>query len=242
MIAEDFPGTLDELARSGFQSIELCSPVAYATLGFGGLAKYTGAELRRIITDAGLTCESAHFHMREFRDDHDAALAWAHDAGITHIVAATLAGPATPTMDDVKRAAEEYNAIAARTARSGLQQGLHNEGFELSTVDGERTYDVLLRLLDPALVTFQFQISAIGSGFDAVDYFTRHPGRFTSMHVQGWNAEAKTHAIVGEDSLDWPRIFAAAKTGGVKNYFVEMSLDLMRASVPYLHMFASKTS
>lgn len=234
MIAEDFPGTLRQLADAGYQSIELCSPVAYATLGFGGLAKYSGAELRGVIADAGLACDSCHFHMREMRDDHDAALTWAHDTGIRHIVVATLAGPQTPTIDDVKRAAEEYNAIAARTASAGLQQGLHNEGFELSMVDGRRTYDVLLELLDPALVKLQFQISAIGRGFDAADYFTRYPGRFNSMHVQGWNADTKTHAVVGQDSLDWRRIFTAAKLGGVENYFVEMNLDLMKASVPYL--------
>jgi hypothetical protein len=34
--------------------------------------------------------------------------------------------------------------------------------------------------------------------------------------------------------LDWKKLFTAAKTGGVKNYFVEMDLPKMRASVPYL--------
>ena len=52
-------------------------------------------------------------------------------------------GPKSPTMDDVKRAAEEYNKIAAQAAAAGIQQGLHNEDFELSKVDGKRTYDVL---------------------------------------------------------------------------------------------------
>jgi hypothetical protein len=54
------------------------------------------------------------------------------------------------------------------------------------------------------------------------------------MHVQGWQAETQKIAPVGQDSLDWKKIFGAAKTGGIKNYFVEMSLDMMRASVPYL--------
>ena len=39
-IAKDFPGTLKQLSDAGFQMIELCSPVGYADLGFGGLAKY----------------------------------------------------------------------------------------------------------------------------------------------------------------------------------------------------------
>ena len=39
---------------------------------------------------------------------------------------------------------------------------------------------------------------------------------------------------VGKDSLDWSKIFAAAKTGGVKNYFVEQNWDLTVQSVAYL--------
>jgi hypothetical protein len=39
---------------------------------------------------------------------------------------------------------------------------------------------------------------------------------------------------VGKDSLDWSRIFAAAKTGGVKNYFIEQNWDLTVQSVAYL--------
>ena len=39
---------------------------------------------------------------------------------------------------------------------------------------------------------------------------------------------------VGQNTLDWKKIFTAAKTTGIKNYFVEMNLDLMKASVPYL--------
>src|SRR4051795_10058588 len=58
MIAKDFPGTIKTLAQAGFQSIELCSPVGYADEGFGGLAKYKGSELKKIISDAGLTCVS----------------------------------------------------------------------------------------------------------------------------------------------------------------------------------------
>jgi sugar phosphate isomerase/epimerase len=39
---------------------------------------------------------------------------------------------------------------------------------------------------------------------------------------------------VGQGTLDWKKIFTAAKTGRIKNYFVEMNLDLMKASVPFL--------
>ena len=122
--------------------------------------------------------------MRELRETQDKSIAWAKDIGITQMITATLGAGNTPTMDDVKKAADEYNKIAAVAAKAGIQQGLHNEGFELSEVDGKRTYDILFDLLDPKLVKFQFQMSTIGRGFVGADYFTKYPGRFISMHLQ----------------------------------------------------------
>lgn len=233
-IAKDFPGTIKELAAAGFHNIELCSPVGYDDSGFGGLAKYKGSELRKMLNDWGVTCISSHFGMEELRKDQPARIAWAQDLGLTQMLVASLGGPEHPTMEDVKRAADEYNKMGEKAAAAGIQQGLHNEGFETSSVDGQRTYDLLFGLLDPKLVKFQFQVSTISEGFDAAEYFNKYPGRFISMHVQGWSAKTKKIVPVGQGTLDWKKIFTAAKTGGVKNYFVEMNFDMMKASVPYL--------
>jgi sugar phosphate isomerase/epimerase len=177
---------------------------------------------------------SSHFGITELRENQERAIEWAKEVGLTQMLVPSLDGPKKPAMDDVKRAADEYNKMAEQAANAGIQQGLHNEGFELSMVDGKRTYDILLGLLDPKLVKFQFQVSTISQGYDAAEYFTKYPGRFISMHVQGWSAPTKKIMPVGQDTLDWSRIFTAAKTGGIKNYFVEMNLDMMKASVPYL--------
>lgn len=233
-IAKDFPGTLKMLHDAGFQNIEMCSPVGYDDSGFGGLTKYKGSELRKIINDQGLVCESSHFGMDELRKNQEERIAWARDLGLRQMLVASLGGPKNPTMDDVKRAADEYNKMGEKAATAGIRQGLHNENFETSFVDGKRTYDILIGLLDAKFVNFQFQVSTIVDGFDAAEYFNKYPGRFFSMHVQGWNAATKKIAPVGQDSLDWKKIFTAAKTGGVKNYFVEMNLDFMKVSVPYL--------
>jgi sugar phosphate isomerase/epimerase len=222
------------LDETGFQTIELCSAVGYADSGFAGLAIYTPAELTKIFDDLNLKCFSSHFDIDELRKDLPGRIAWAKDLGLTQMIVPTLNGPRTPSMDDVKRLADEYNKIGEQTAKTGIQLGLHNEEFEMTTVDGKRTYDILLELLDPKLVKFQFQVSTVSRGFDAAEYFTKYPGRFFSMHVQGWSAKTREITAVGQGTLDWKRIFTAAKTGGLQNYFVEMKLELMKASVPYL--------
>jgi sugar phosphate isomerase/epimerase len=55
------------------------------------------------------------------------------------------------------------------------------------------------------------------------------------MHLADWSPEKKKQVPLGQGIVDWKKTFAAAKIGGVKNYFVEMDPELMKASVPYLH-------
>jgi sugar phosphate isomerase/epimerase len=247
---KDFPAFVKKMAEIGVTRLELCSPIGYGK-EFASLAN--GSEVRKILADHGMKAESSHFSMAELRKSQDKSIKWARDVGITQMITATLGGPANPTLDDVKRAAEEYNKIADVAAQAGMQQGLHNEGFELSMVDGKRTYDLLLDLLDPTLVKFQFQMSTITAGFVAADYFLKYPGRFYSMHLQdidmnapvpapspkkgtrkGRGGARRPQVAVGQGSIDWVKTFSAAKTGGVKNYFVEQTWELTQQSVAYL--------
>jgi len=239
----NFAGMLAALKAIGVESIELCSPLDYDD--FKSLSD--GKQVRKVIADHGMACESAHFGMDELRTRQSQAIAWAHDVGITQMVTATLDAGDKPTLDDVKRAADEYNKIAAAAAREGIQQGLHNEGFEVSQVDGKRTYDLLFELLDPKLVKFQFQMSTIGWGFVAADYFKKYPGRFNSMHVQDVDLKGKpssedseegtghgAQVPVGKGSIDWVKTFEAAKVGGVKSYYVEQNMAFTKESVAFL--------
>jgi sugar phosphate isomerase/epimerase len=234
----NFAGLAKTLADIGVQTVEMCSPFSYEE--FASLSD--GKQVRKVLADHGLSCESCHFGMEDFRERHQQCIAWAKDVGITQMLTATLAAGEHPTMDVVKKAADEYNGIAAVTAKAGLQQGLHNEGFELSEVDGRRTYDVLFELLDPKLVKFQFQMSTIAQGFVAADYFTKYPGRFISMHLQDVDLKGApsgargrvTQVPLGKGSIDWTKTFQAAKVGGVKNYFVEQNMELTKESVAYL--------
>jgi sugar phosphate isomerase/epimerase len=251
-----FADLLKQMKDIGIERIELCSAI-----GYNEFAKLADAkETKKIISDHGLKCESAHFSMRELRESQQKSIDWAKEIGMKQMITASLGGPVkdgTTTMDAVKKAADEYNKIGEVAAKAGIQQGLHNEGFELSTVDGKRTYDTLFELLDPKLVKFQFQMSTITSGLVGADYFTKYPGRFISMHVQDVDMNApvppppppdpnapagrgrggrggRPQKPVGQGTIDWVKTFKAAKVGGVKNYFVEQSWDLTKESVAFL--------
>jgi sugar phosphate isomerase/epimerase len=234
---KDFPAFAKMIAGIGVTRLELCSPIGYGA-EFSSLAN--AKEVKKIMADHGLKSESSHFSLDELRHSQQKSIAWAKEIGIKQMITASLGdgnGGDHPTLDQVKKAADEYNQIAAVAAKAGMQQGLHNEGFEISMVDGKRTYDLLFDLLDPKLVKFQFQMSTITAGLVAADYFTRYPGRFYSMHLQDvdMNHEGRHPQVaLGQGSIDWVKTFKAAKVGGVKNYFVEQTWDLAQQSVAFL--------
>jgi sugar phosphate isomerase/epimerase len=249
---KDFPAFVEMVAGIGVTRLELCSPIGYGQ-EFASLSN--PKEVRKILADHGLKAESSHFTMGELRKTQEKSIGWAKEIGITQMITASLGdgnGGSNPTLDQVKKAADEYNSIAAVAAMARMEQGLHNEGFEISMVDGRRTYDLLLEWLDPKLVKFQFQMSTITAGFVAAEYFQKYPGRFYSMHLQDVDMKAKPaaaapegganprregrypQAALGQGSIDWVKTFSAAKAGGVRNYFVEQNWELTQKSVAYL--------
>jgi sugar phosphate isomerase/epimerase len=270
IVKGDFVGLLKDMKGIGIEVIELCNP-AYKE--FSSLAD--GKQTRKILDDNGMKCLSAHFTMDSLRKTQGQQIEWAQALGMTMMSTATLSARVTngmTTLEEVKRAADEYNKIAAGAKKAGLQQILHNEGFENSRLeDGRLTYPVLMEHLDPDLVKMQFQMSSMRTIGDPIMYFMNHPGRFASAHLQGVDTtqgmatsragfpavkptpeEAAAAAAggrgrggrggggggnalaVGEDSVDWVKVFAAAKVGGLKNYFVEQGWDVTVKSVAFL--------
>jgi sugar phosphate isomerase/epimerase len=232
-LAKDFEGTLHELAGIGYRTIEMCSPPSYAE--FRPLASLTAAQMHHTIEAAGLRCESCHYQFRELKENLDERIAFAKELGLKQMVLSTFGLPATATMADWKQAAGDLNRIGERTRKAGIQLGFHNHNFEFKELDGVLIYDELMRQFDAKLVKMQFQVAVISLGFEAATYLKKYPGRFLSLHLADYSAADKTAVPVGSGVVDWKKLFAAAKTAGVQNYFVEMNLREMKLSYDYLH-------
>jgi sugar phosphate isomerase/epimerase len=213
----------------------MCSPPGYEKSGFGSLVNMKAAEMRKIIRGAGLSCESSHYQFRELKENLDERIAFAKEIGMKQMILSSFGLRKDATMADWTRAAEELNKIGEKTLKAGLQAGFHNHNGEFQQIDGVLIYDQLMRTFDPKLVKMQFQVAVISIGFEAAPIFEKYPGRFVSLHLADWSPADKKMVPVGSGAVDWKKLFAAAKKGGVKNYYVEMNMEEMRASCPYLH-------
>jgi sugar phosphate isomerase/epimerase len=233
MVSKDFAGTMKLMAGMGYQYTEMCYPKGYAGAGFAPLVDIKAADLRKMIEDAGMKCPSCHFGMGNLKNNFGDCMEFAHGLGMTQIVTPGLDSPGK-TIDDFKQACGDLNKIAAQVKAEGMATGLHNHEGEFKMLEGQLIYDAILSALDGDLVKMQFQTEVIKLGYKGSDYFNKYPGRFISAHLSDWTVDKK-QVPIGQGIIDWKEFFAAAKTGGVKNFFVEMNFETYKDSAAYIH-------
>ena len=234
MLVKDFAGTLKMMSAMGYQTVEMCSPSGYISSGFEPLVKMKGSEMKKVFTDLNMKCESCHFTFGEMRSNLDERISFAKDLGLKHMVASSFWLNEKATLDDYKKSCDELNKMGEKIKAAGMQAGFHNHEMEFHKLDGELIYDAMMARLDPSLVKMQFQTEVINLGYKAADYFRKYPGRFISAHMSDWTADKK-QAPIGKGVIDWAEFFAAAKTGGVQNYYVEMDYNTYKDSSDFLH-------
>jgi sugar phosphate isomerase/epimerase len=235
MLVKDFPGTLKMMAGLGYQSLEMCSPPGYESSGFGPLMKMKAKEMKQIVTDAGLICESSHYGFDELRNHLDERISFALDSGQKQMILSSFGIPEKAPLSDWLKAADELNKIGEKTKKAGILTGYHNHHMEFATIDGTLIYDALMKELAPEFVKMQFQVAVISIGYKASTYFNKYPGRFISAHLADWSSVDKKEAPIGQGIVDWKEFFSTINTGGVKNIFVEMGMATFKESAAYLH-------
>jgi hypothetical protein len=172
--------------------------------------------------------------MKELREAQGKSIAWAADVGITQMITATLGAGNSPSMEDVKRAADEYNRIAAVAGQGGPAAGSAQRG--LRDLDRRRQADLRHPVRPARPGAGQISVPDVDD--------QRRLRRRRILHEvsrpvlldapAGLERRYETIVPVGKGSIDWKKVFAAARTAGVKNYFVEQNMDVTKESVAFL--------
>jgi sugar phosphate isomerase/epimerase len=233
-LAKDFPGTLKMMAGLGYQALEMCSLPGYEGAGFGPLMKLKPKEMKQIINDAGMTCDSSHYGFGELREHLDERIEFALESGQSQMVLSSFWLPEGAILDDWLKVCDELNVIGEKTKKAGLPMAYHNHHMEFAKIGDTLIYDALMGRLDPEFVRMQFQVAVISIGYKASDYFNKYPGRFLSAHLADWSKASDKQVPLGQGEVDWNEFFDNIKKAGIKNIYVEMEPEFFEASAKYL--------
>lgn len=111
LMAVDVEATLTLVAEVGYRCVE-----------FAGYFAHKPKELRRILDDSGLTAPSAHVREKDLLGNIDAVVESVQILGHEYLVLRGLTQGDGKTLDDFRRAAEQFNRwgeVCWRVARHG---------------------------------------------------------------------------------------------------------------------------
>lgn len=236
-------GTLAQVAKAGFKQVE--------TYGYSINDKFWGLtpnELKALLSANGLTAPSGHYGLGSFlfdgnTDEVKAAIDAAKTLGSSYVTVPYLVDSIRQNADDYKKIAAKINIAAELAAKAGLRVAYHNHDFEFEKHGGVTGYDILLKETDKKLVDFELDLYwAVRAGLDPLQLFKENPGRFTMWHVKDMDkANHDLNAVIGQGTIDFKRIFKAAKLSGMKYFFVEHEsnyipnpIDSVRLSCAYI--------
>jgi len=240
LLEKDAPGTIRQLSAIGYKDVEIYS-----------LYGKTPAEFSRILKDSGITASSGHYLLPAVKSEWNKRIEDAKTLGLRYMVIAILPPEERKSLDDYKKLAELFNKAGEATQKAGIQFCYHNHNFEFQKFGDVMPYDYLLQTVDPKLVAFEMDCFWVThAGQDPVAYFKKYPGRFPLLHIkdmkdkpaptQELDAKMGLFAPVGSGSIDWKRIFSAAKLGGMEHFYVEQDyceippLEAIKMSYQYL--------
>lgn len=245
-LAKDYEGTMRQLKAIGIRRVQ-------ANLTMSGKSS---AEQRKLYDAMGFTWESIHAGGDALRGNLQATVDEARGVGIKNITCSFPLYPvdraqimASPTLDDWKRNVDTFNRAGEACRKAGMTFSYHNHNLEFRKIGDVVPYDMLLKDTDPALVSMEMDIGwVIAGGADPVEYLTRHPTRYASLHIKdlknvgipNYNMKM-TSAIIGQGIVDWKKIRAAVRKTKVQRAFLELEepydpspLGMVKASFEYL--------
>jgi len=170
-LAENFPGTIAALAKIGLTRVEPFGMVDFAD------------QLKAALTDNGLAAPTSHQSLVDV--ELGRVLDIAADLGV-----GTVIHPFTPPADwttkgDVEQVARVLNQAAERAAGYGIRIGYHNHDWELRLeLDGQTSLEVLLSLVDPAVVLEVDTYWAAVGGQDVPALLGRLGDRVVALHLK----------------------------------------------------------
>ncbi|SPE43202.1 Xylose isomerase domain protein TIM barrel [Candidatus Sulfopaludibacter sp. SbA3] len=215
-LAKDLPGTLQAVAKMGYEVVEFFAPY------FSWTPDYA-RQVRKIMDDSGIRCNSTHNGPPSFTvDGLKKAQELNQILGAKFIVMASAG--TVKVLDGWHRVAETLSAASETLRPLGMRAGYHNHQLEFTPMEGKRPIEVIAANT-PRDFMLQFDVgTCVEVGSNPVSWIEANPGRINSLHLKDWApGEGKGYRVLfGEGDVPWKAVLAAAeKVGGVEYYLIE---------------------
>jgi sugar phosphate isomerase/epimerase len=225
------------LSQDGYKQIESFEG------GKGMFWGMTNTDFKKYMDDLGMTIISSHCDInKDFEKKANDAAA----IGMKYLLSPYIA--VQKTVDDYKKIADQFNKCGDICKKAGIRFGYHNHDHDFNKVDSQIALDIYLQNTDPSLMDYEMDIYwVVTAGQDPEAWLTKYKNRFRLCHIKDRiknTTEKDASCILGEGSIDYPKIVKTAKANGMQYYIVEQErydktteMDSAKADAEYLKRF-----
>ncbi len=224
--------TLDTIQDMGFTMIE------------GGGGEMVAREYKKLCDARGLSIPSTGGDYNQLLKDPGPTIERAKIYGSKYVVVFWIPHDNNElTLENAKKAAEDFNSIGKKLNEHGLTLAYHTHGYEFQSYNGGTLMDYLIKNTDPEYVAYEMDIFWVQfGGGDPVALLKKYPERWKLMHVKDMKPGIKKdltgltdpeHDVaLGTGQIDIEEVIRTALDVGVEYFFIEDESSRIQQQLP----------
>ena len=202
-VAADFSGTMAEVARMGYEGVELIA-----------LGSLSAADADKALRAAGLKVSGMHVLLDPLRASVPQVVEQALTLGCKNVICPWFPPALLQTSSAFVALGEELNVIGAKLRAFGIGFHYHHHDFEIRTVDGRRGIDWILDACEPRNVSCETDVYWLQKGgLDPVRFLIDQGKRVKLVHL-------KDEFELGTGPVNFDAVFQTLDTIGAAEWLI----------------------
>jgi len=200
-------------------------------------------DFKKMLTERGIKMTSIGLDYGAITKNPEDAVKQAKFWGVKYVMVAWIPHGSTFTIDDAKKAVDDFDRVGKVLHDNGITLCYHAHGYEFGPYEGGTLFDYLAKNTNPQYLSFEMDIMwAFHGGADPAKLLYKYKSRWKLMHLKdirkgiandltGGTSQLNDVAL-GTGQLNIPEILKAAKAVGIKHYYIEDESPNHAAQIP----------
>lgn len=200
-------------------------------------------EFKRLLSERNISMPSLGADYGMITKDPDSFVKLAKFFGSNYVMVAWIPHGKTFTIDDAKKAVDDFNRVGKILKDNGITLCYHDHGYEFGLYEDGTLFDYIVKNTDPQYVSFEMDLMwTFHGGADPAKLLYKYKTRWKLMHLKdirkGINndltggTDTRNDVALGTGQINIPEALKAAKAIGIQHYFIEDESGNHAAQIP----------
>ena len=219
--ASGIPVVLDSIKALGITEMEGPNPKGISPEDF-----------KKLLSERGITMPSIGVDYARINKDPNEVVQLAKLFGSSFVMVAWIPHAKAFTIDDAKKAVDDFNRAGKILKDNGITLCYHDHGYEFGPYGDGTLFDYIVQNTNPDYLSFEMDIMwTFHGGGDPAKLLYKYPTRWKMLHLKDirkgvandltGGTSTSNDVALGTGQLDIPGILKAAKAVGIQHYFIE---------------------